>query len=66
MIVIKGLSKSYGDTAIFNNLSVKFDSVGKIYTILGESGSGKSTLLNILFGIDQEFTGNYWLFGKKH
>lgn len=65
MIVIKGLTKSYGDTVIFNNFSVKFDSAGKIYTILGESGSGKSTLLNILFGIDQEFTGNYWLFGKK-
>lgn len=65
MIVIKGLTKKFNDIFIFKNVNIKLNTPGKIYSILGESGCGKSTLLNILFGIDRNFKGSYWLFGKN-
>lgn len=65
MIVIKGLIKKFNHSVIFDNLNVKLETPGKIYSIFGESGCGKSTLLNIIFGIDRDFKGNYWLFGKN-
>lgn len=56
MVNIKNLSKSYDNTDIFNNLSLKLDK-NKSYVILGPSGVGKSTLLNIIAGIDNNYSG---------
>lgn len=61
MIKLSSISKSFGKKNVLNNLNYCFDSINTVYTILGESGSGKTTLLNILYGIDQQFTGKYIL-----
>ncbi|HCE11170.1 MAG TPA: peptide ABC transporter ATP-binding protein [Enterococcus sp.] len=63
MIKIKSLSKKYKDKLILENLSCQITDTQKIYTLVGESGSGKTTLFNIIFGLDQDYTGYYELFG---
>lgn len=65
MIEIKNLSKVYKERVIFENATVTFDEYNSIYCILGESGAGKTTLFQILFGLDQEYSGGYELFGKE-
>lgn len=55
MITIKGLSKSFEDKNVLNNLSAKFN--GGLNFIVGSSGSGKTTLLKILSGIDKAYEG---------
>lgn len=65
MISLKNVNKSYGKKEIFKNLNVDFNDKGSITAILGESGSGKTTLLNLLFGIDQNFTGDFLLNNKN-
>lgn len=55
MIEIEGLSKSYGECAVYNNFSLSLEE-GKTTCILGESGSGKTTLLNCIAGLT-EYTG---------
>jgi len=57
------LSKKYKDKLILENLSCQITDTQKIYTLVGESGSGKTTLFNIIFGLDQDYTGYYELFG---
>lgn len=60
-IRLKDISKSYGDKKVLENLSVEFDQGNMIYVILGESGAGKTTLFNLLYGIDQQYNGMYYL-----
>ncbi|MGF3227259.1 ABC transporter ATP-binding protein [Facklamia sp. P12932] len=36
-----------------------------IYTVIGASGSGKTTLLNIIFGLDFDYEGDYYLFERN-
>ena len=49
---------------ILSECSVSFER-GKFYAIMGHSGSGKSTLINILGLIDNNYSGEYEIFGKK-
>lgn len=60
-IEIAGLSKSYDDQRVLENLSVSIEE-GKIVGIIGPSGSGKSTLLNIIGLIETYDEGEvaYW------
>lgn len=68
MIKLTNISKSYGKKTVLKNVSYHFDRTNVIYTLLGESGVGKTTLLNILYGIDQDYQGEYELNNKlaKH
>lgn len=56
-IIIKNLSKSYGDKDVLKNIDLEIDD-SEIISVVGISGSGKSTLLKILCGIIGEFTGD--------
>ena len=47
---LSGLSLSYGENQVFNNVSHAFQA-GKVYAICGENGSGKSSLLNCILGL---------------
>ena len=51
-IRIKGLSHSYGATAVLKDIHLDV-SPGEFVAIVGPSGSGKSTLLKILAGFIQ-------------
>lgn len=49
-IEIRGLSKSYGEKKVLDNLTMTIPH-GKITCLMGPSGSGKTTLINILAGL---------------
>ena len=56
------LSKRYGDTAVFSQVSMEVAD-GEFVAIVGESGVGKSTLLNCLAGLDHWDSGSVTLHG---
>lgn len=47
LLSIKGLSKSFGDQNVLNDINMEIDS-GEIVAVIGPSGSGKSTLLRCI------------------
>jgi len=47
MLVVKELSKQYGDKILFKDVELSFDP-GKCYGLVGANGSGKSTLLRMI------------------
>jgi ABC-type lipoprotein export system ATPase subunit len=57
------LSRSYGESAVFRDLSLAFES-GRLTAITGRSGSGKSTLLHLLAGLDLPTAGEVEVLGK--
>lgn len=65
MIKLKKLSKSFGNRIIFNEIDLDLNNKKSIYCIIGESGCGKTTLFQILFGLDFDFNGEYYLNGKN-
>jgi putative ABC transport system ATP-binding protein len=61
-LVVTGLTKRYGDTAVFANVSLEVPP-GEFVAIVGESGVGKSTLLNCMAGLDDWSEGTVALDG---
>ncbi len=57
---MSGLSKSYGNKKVLEDIHLSFYPDAKI-GILGPNGAGKSTVLRIMAGLDKEFTGEAWL-----
>jgi len=57
--VMNGLSKSYDNKKILENVTLSFFPGAKI-GVLGPNGAGKSTLLKIMAGRDKEYTGEAW------
>ncbi len=60
---VSEISKSYGDTKVFSQLSFTLEQ-GQILSILGPSGSGKTTLLRCLNFLEQPDSGKIVLNGK--
>ena len=64
MIEIRGLSKTFGDFKVLNNISLNIKK-GDIYGIIGHSGAGKSTLLRCLNGLEKYDEGSLKVIGKE-
>lgn len=50
-IVIRNLSKSYGSTRVFSELSCRIPQFGRC-AVLAPSGAGKTTLLRLILGLE--------------
>jgi len=64
VILINGVSKSYGAAALIDNFSYllkRDDRIG----IIGANGSGKTTLMNVIGCMDRPTTGSYFLEGEE-
>lgn len=59
-VVIKGLSKSFGQKEVFKNADLLVKKGEKVF-ILGDNGCGKTTLLNILAGRMRPTSGTAYL-----
>ncbi len=62
-VAYEGLSFSFGDRQLYENLSCAF-APGGCYAILGESGSGKSTLTKLLLKYYDDYQGKITLAGQ--
>ena len=62
-LVLRSLSKRYGDTPVFTNVNLEV-AAGEFVAIIGESGVGKSTLLNCMAGLDAWDSGSVTLEGQ--
>lgn len=49
-LVVKNLTKSYGNKVVVNNLSFSLEKPG-VYALLGTNGAGKTTSIRILLGM---------------
>jgi putative ABC transport system ATP-binding protein len=63
LLHVEGLAKRYGDTPVFDNISLTV-SPGEFVALIGESGVGKSTLLNAIAGLDSVDAGRVLLDGR--
>ena len=60
MLRITELRKAYGDTPVFQGVSLDI-APGEFVAMLGESGVGKSTLLNCIAGLDEADGGSVYI-----
>ncbi len=63
-VTLLGVSKSFGDTTILQDVSFSVDE-DEIVVLLGASGSGKTTILRIIAGLEQLDSGMVVLHGKN-
>ncbi|HSQ72143.1 MAG TPA: ABC transporter ATP-binding protein [Rubrivivax sp.] len=63
MLSVEGLGKHFGDTAVFDSVSLQL-ARGEFVALLGESGVGKSTLLNCIAGLDRADRGRVVIEGQ--
>lgn len=64
IISIRGLSKSFGDLRVLNDINLDINE-GDIYGLIGRSGAGKSTLLRCINGLEPYQAGSLKVRGKE-
>jgi putative ABC transport system ATP-binding protein len=64
MLTLEGLTKSFGETRVFHDVSLSLQA-GEFVALLGESGVGKSTLLNCIAGLDSADSGRVAVAGTN-
>lgn len=62
-VTILGLSKSFGETKVLQNINFDVDE-DEIVVLLGASGSGKTTILRIISGLESPDTGKVILHNR--
>jgi len=63
MLSLQGLSKSFGETRVFHDVTLAL-AAGEFIALLGESGVGKSTLLNCIAGLERADAGRVTVAGQ--
>ena len=63
MLKLDSISKSFGENAVLENISLEIES-GERFTLLGRSGCGKSTLLRIIAGFETPDSGTIFIEGQ--
>ncbi len=63
MLQLRSLSKSFGATLVFHDVSLDV-ARGEFVALIGESGVGKSTLLNCIAGLESPDGGSVRLAGE--
>lgn len=61
-LVLKDLSKSFGEKRVLDNISVEVKD-GEFCILLGPSGCGKSTILRLIAGLDEQDSGDILIGG---
>ena len=64
MIHIEGLSKSFGDNLVFQNISVDIEK-GDCVCVIGPSGCGKSTFLRCINLLERPTGGRVFIDGQE-
>ena len=60
VLTVEGLSKSFGDLKLFENVNLEIKR-GEHVAIIGDNGTGKTTLLKILNELERADTGSFRL-----
>jgi putative ABC transport system ATP-binding protein len=63
MLSLTGLGKSFGETAVFHDVTLTL-ARGEFVALIGESGVGKSTLLNCIAGLEAADRGRVVVDGR--
>lgn len=63
-IMVRGLTKTYGDRVVVNNLNLSVKS-GTVFGLLGANGAGKSTTIECILGTKQADSGMVRLLGQS-
>lgn len=63
MIIIEQLTKQYGNTVIFQDVTLHMNQ-GRIYGLVGTNGCGKTTLMRCFCGFTQASGGKVTVLGK--
>ena len=63
-LVLKNVSKSYGDKKVVDNVSLKLEKPG-VYGLLGTNGAGKTTTIRMILGILKKDEGEISWNGNK-
>ena len=64
IIKVRGLSKSYGNKNVLNDISFDLPQ-GEIIGLFGPNGCGKTTLMKILTGLIHDYNGSVLINGEK-
>jgi spermidine/putrescine ABC transporter ATP-binding subunit len=65
LIEIQGVSKSFGNVKVLNNISLSINK-GEFFSLLGPSGCGKTTLLRIIAGFEKPDSGRIIIDGVDY
>jgi ABC-2 type transport system ATP-binding protein len=64
MLTVAGLSRSFGDLVVFDDVSFEVDA-GQAVCVVGPNGAGKTTLLRCVVGADRPDRGEVRLDGRR-
>ncbi len=64
LLQMKNISKAFGSVVANDNISFSMDKA-EILAIIGENGAGKTTIMKILYGLEQQDSGEIFIDDQK-